>query len=46
MHMSQVHGSQAIEILKEIPAGSGKGWKLTGKLSGIHENSESPQTPP
>ncbi|KAF7968157.1 hypothetical protein HWV62_31738 [Athelia sp. TMB] len=33
-----VHGSQAIEILKEIPAGSGKGWKLTGKLSGIHEN--------
>eukprot|EP00919_Chromeraceae_sp_WS-2016_P043823 GHVR01104586.1.p1 GENE.GHVR01104586.1~~GHVR01104586.1.p1 ORF type:complete len:313 (+),score=32.55 GHVR01104586.1:32-970(+) len=33
-----VHGSQTIEILKEIPAVSGKGWKMKGKLSGIHEN--------
>ncbi|KZP17015.1 hypothetical protein FIBSPDRAFT_1047129 [Athelia psychrophila] len=33
-----VHGSQSIEILKEIPAGSGPGWKLSGKISGIHEN--------
>jgi hypothetical protein len=34
-----VHASQSIEILKEIPPVSGKGWKLTGKITGVHENS-------
>jgi acyl dehydratase len=33
-----VHSSQSIEVLKEIPPVSGKGWKLTGKISGVHEN--------
>jgi acyl dehydratase len=33
-----VHASQSIEIFKEIPPVSGKGWKLIGKVSGIHEN--------
>jgi len=33
-----VHASQSIEILKEIPPVSGKGWKLTGKITGVHEN--------
>jgi len=33
-----VHGSQTIEILKTLPAVSGPGWKLTSRVSGIHEN--------
>lgn len=37
----QVHASQSIEVIKEIPNVSGKGWKLIGKVSGIHENSMS-----
>jgi hypothetical protein len=38
-HTVQVHASQSIDILKEIPAVSGAGWKLTSRISGIHENS-------
>jgi acyl dehydratase len=33
-----VHASQSIEIFKDIPPISGQGWKLTGKISGVHEN--------
>jgi len=33
-----VHASQSIEILKEIPSVSGEGWKLIGRISGVHEN--------
>jgi len=33
-----VHGSQSIDVLKEIPFVSGDGWKLRGRVSGVHEN--------
>ncbi|KAH7910910.1 MaoC like domain-containing protein [Hygrophoropsis aurantiaca] len=33
-----VHGSQSIEILKDLPEVSGDGWKLKSKISAIHEN--------
>jgi len=33
-----VHASQSIEILKDIPPVSGKGWKLIGRVTGVHEN--------
>jgi peroxisomal enoyl-CoA hydratase 2 len=33
-----VHASQSIDILREIPSVSGTGWKLTMRVSGIHEN--------
>ena len=39
-HTVQVHASQSIDILKEIPPVSGTGWKLTSRISGIHENSK------
>jgi hypothetical protein len=41
-HILQVHGSQSIQILKPIPAVSGDGWKLSSRISGVHENSEPP----
>ncbi|OJA13911.1 hypothetical protein AZE42_13174 [Rhizopogon vesiculosus] len=36
-----VHGTQSIEILKDIPVASGPGWKLSKRIVGIHENSTS-----
>jgi len=33
-----VHGTQSIEILKDIPVASGPGWKLSKRIVGIHEN--------
>ncbi|KAF8206748.1 peroxisomal dehydratase [Mycena galopus ATCC 62051] len=33
-----VHGSQSIEILKDLPLVSGPGWTLTFKYTGIVEN--------
>ncbi|KAL4071733.1 peroxisomal dehydratase [Scleroderma citrinum] len=33
-----VHGSQSIEVLKDLPSESGPGWKLTSKVVGVHEN--------
>jgi len=33
-----VHGSQSIEILRPLPNESGPGWKLTGRIVGVHEN--------
>ncbi|KAJ6498925.1 peroxisomal dehydratase [Mycena sanguinolenta] len=33
-----VHGSQAIQILKELPLVSGPGWTLTSKSTGVIEN--------
>ena len=36
-----VHGSQAIQILKELPLVSGPGWTLTSKSTGVIENSAS-----
>ncbi|KAH7928337.1 Thioesterase/thiol ester dehydrase-isomerase [Leucogyrophana mollusca] len=33
-----VHGSQSIEILKDLPQVSGDGWKLKSKISAFHEN--------
>jgi len=39
MIFRQVHASQSIEILKELPLVSGEGWKLTTQISGITENS-------
>ncbi|KAJ7243600.1 peroxisomal dehydratase [Mycena haematopus] len=33
-----VHGSQAIQILKDLPLVSGPGWTLTNKYTGVIEN--------
>ncbi|TFL03097.1 peroxisomal dehydratase [Pterulicium gracile] len=33
-----VHGSQSIEILKDLPLVSGEGWKLKTRCTGISEN--------
>ncbi|KAJ6569092.1 peroxisomal dehydratase [Mycena capillaripes] len=33
-----VHGSQSIEVLKELPLTSGPGWKWTTKYTGVEEN--------
>ncbi|KAF9224919.1 peroxisomal dehydratase [Gyrodon lividus] len=33
-----VHGSQSIEVLKDLPAASGPGWKIKTKISAFHEN--------
>ncbi|KAF9507031.1 hypothetical protein BS47DRAFT_1352152 [Hydnum rufescens UP504] len=33
-----LHGSQELEILRPIPAVSGKGWTLRKKVVGVHEN--------
>ena len=39
----QVHGAQAIVIVKPIPEVSGPGWKLKRRIIGINENSALPQ---
>jgi hypothetical protein len=36
----KVHGSQSIEILKDLPLASGDGWTWTTKYTGVVENSE------
>ncbi|KIJ64806.1 hypothetical protein HYDPIDRAFT_28168 [Hydnomerulius pinastri MD-312] len=33
-----VHATQSIEILKDLPVASGSGWKLSSRVSGVHEN--------
>ncbi|KAH7907811.1 HotDog domain-containing protein [Hygrophoropsis aurantiaca] len=33
-----VHATQSIEILKDLPVASGSGWKLSGRIVGVHEN--------
>ncbi|KAK7042573.1 putative enoyl-CoA hydratase 2 [Favolaschia claudopus] len=33
-----VHGSQSIEILKDLPLTSGPGWTITTKYTGVTEN--------
>ncbi|KAG6832194.1 hypothetical protein H0H87_002304 [Tephrocybe sp. NHM501043] len=35
----QVHATQSIEILKELPLVSGPGWKYTTRYTGVVENS-------
>ena len=35
----QVHGAQAIVIVKPIPEVSGPGWKLKKRVVGVSENS-------
>lgn len=37
----QVHGSQSIEIIKDIPLVSGPGWSWKSKYTGVSENSMS-----
>ena len=37
--LQKVHGTQSIEILKDLPPVSGKGWTLTRRISGVNENS-------
>jgi len=33
-----VHGSQYVEILRDIPKVSGNGWKVKRRVVGVHEN--------
>ncbi|KAH7928852.1 hypothetical protein BV22DRAFT_1030242 [Leucogyrophana mollusca] len=33
-----VHATQSIEVLKDLPVASGSGWKLAGRVVGVHEN--------
>ncbi|KAF9224920.1 hypothetical protein BS17DRAFT_779279 [Gyrodon lividus] len=33
-----VHATQSIEILKDLPVASGPGWRLSSRVSAIHEN--------
>jgi acyl dehydratase len=33
-----LHATMSIEILRELPPDSGEGWKLTNRITGIHEN--------
>lgn len=33
-----VHGTQSIEILRDLPAASGPGWKFQRRCVGVHEN--------
>ncbi|KAF8558654.1 peroxisomal dehydratase [Imleria badia] len=33
-----VHGTQSIEVLKDLPVASGPGWKLSNRVCGVHEN--------
>jgi len=33
-----VHGSQYVEILRDIPKVSGDGWKIKKRVVGVHEN--------
>jgi peroxisomal enoyl-CoA hydratase 2 len=35
-----VHGTQSIEILKQLPLVSGEGWKWKSRYTGVVENSE------
>jgi len=35
-----VHGTQSIEIVKQLPVASGEGWKWTSRYTGVVENSE------
>ncbi|KAF9238087.1 MaoC like domain-containing protein [Melanogaster broomeanus] len=33
-----VHATQSIEVLKDLPVESGPGWKLSSRVSAVHEN--------
>ncbi|KAG9308313.1 putative peroxisomal dehydratase [Chiua virens] len=33
-----VHGTQSIEVLRDLPAASGPGWKLSSRICAVHEN--------
>ncbi|KAG6333401.1 hypothetical protein ID866_5683 [Astraeus odoratus] len=33
-----VHGTQSIEVLRDLPSESGPGWKLSTRVVGVHEN--------
>jgi len=37
--LCQVHATQSIEILKDLPLVSGPGWKWTTRYTGVNENS-------